>query len=43
MRSPIEESVLSAIRPVPAEKDHIAQIAARIMGAVAGRGMRLSR
>lgn len=39
MRSPIEESVLSAIRPVPAEKDHIAQIAARIMGAVAGRGI----
>lgn len=30
MRSPLEESVLSVIRPVPDEKEHIARIASRI-------------
>jgi len=37
MRSKIEESVLEAIRPVPAEKDHIARVAARIMDTASGK------
>jgi tRNA nucleotidyltransferase (CCA-adding enzyme) len=31
MRSPLEQSVLSAIRPVPDEKEHIARVAERII------------
>jgi tRNA nucleotidyltransferase (CCA-adding enzyme) len=38
MRSPLEESVLSAIRPVPDEKEHIARVAASIIRTAGGRG-----
>jgi tRNA nucleotidyltransferase (CCA-adding enzyme) len=38
MRSPLEQSVLSVIRPVPDEREHIARVAERIIKNAAGKG-----